>query len=345
MVANFVAGLRQGPGNLPQEKGSLMDDTSQRGRPHYRTERLSIPSQGVAMASKLYIPLDVELGAAPPVVVILGPIGSVKEQSPIQYATRLARDGVAALIFDPRCHGESGGEPRRFESGQMKADDFVAAVDFLALRDDLDPNRVYALGICQGVNWVVKAALQDKRIKRLAMVSGHYLYRDSLERFFKVSDFQDASLFHKRIEGGRVSLAKFQTTGEADYIPIVGTASDRLLPNSTTADYYLPWENSKPQFAYRGRWENRVTKMSEHEIWTTEIDKALMGISIPTLMLSGEASATPAAMLPGLFAKLGVKEKQLCILPGKQHLQFYDDSETIDEAVAVLVQWYAAASN
>lgn len=36
-----------------------------------------------------------------PAVTVLGPVAFVKEQAPIQYATRLAGNGVAALVFDP----------------------------------------------------------------------------------------------------------------------------------------------------------------------------------------------------------------------------------------------------
>jgi hypothetical protein len=40
------------------------------------------------------------------------PICSVKEQSPLQYATRLAEKDFVTLCFDARGFGESQGQPR-----------------------------------------------------------------------------------------------------------------------------------------------------------------------------------------------------------------------------------------
>ena len=109
--------------------------------------------------------------------MILGPVAFVKEQAPTHYAANLARAGLAALVFDPRFHGESEGTPRRFENGAAKVEDVQAALDLLAARRDIDTERLSLLGVCQGVNWMVQAA-QDPRVKALALVAGHYLTPD-----------------------------------------------------------------------------------------------------------------------------------------------------------------------
>ncbi|HPY42681.1 MAG TPA: alpha/beta hydrolase, partial [Thiolinea sp.] len=77
----------------------------------YRVERVSWQSQGTEVVGNLFLPEQI---GAYPAVVIIGPVAYVKEQSPLQYASRLVREGFATLIFDPRFHGESSGEPRRF---------------------------------------------------------------------------------------------------------------------------------------------------------------------------------------------------------------------------------------
>lgn len=53
-------------------------------------------------------------------MTIIGPIGYIKEQSPTQYGTRLAKAGYIALIWDARYFGESEGEPRQFEDPMSK---------------------------------------------------------------------------------------------------------------------------------------------------------------------------------------------------------------------------------
>ncbi|MFF8271761.1 alpha/beta hydrolase [Streptomyces sp. NPDC016562] len=111
---------------------------------------------------------------------------SVKERSPKQYATRLASRGVAALAFVPRYFGESGGQPCQFEKPTAKAQDVRAAIDYTSTRPDLDAGRLSVLGICQGANWAIDAAVADPRIRRLSLVSGHFLYPPAADAFFEV---------------------------------------------------------------------------------------------------------------------------------------------------------------
>ena len=99
---------------------------------HYAVERVAYQSKGTEVVGNLFTPA---IPGRKPAVVIIGPVGFVKEQSPVQYASRLMREGYAALIFDPRYHGESGGEPRRHENGVAKVEDLRASVDFLATRE------------------------------------------------------------------------------------------------------------------------------------------------------------------------------------------------------------------
>ncbi len=80
----------------------------------YSVQRVEIDSDGIPMAGLLCRPDGVVKPTA--AFAIVGPIGFVKEQSPIQYATRLARLGYTALVFDPRHFGETGGAPLQYDS-------------------------------------------------------------------------------------------------------------------------------------------------------------------------------------------------------------------------------------
>ncbi|HEX7365564.1 MAG TPA: dienelactone hydrolase family protein, partial [Pelobium sp.] len=96
-----------------------------------------------------------------PAVVILGPICSVKEQSPIQYSTRLAEKGFVALCFDARGYGESGGKPRQLESLKNKEQDVEAAIDYLISRNNVDANKIFLIGICNGTNEMMQVSIED----------------------------------------------------------------------------------------------------------------------------------------------------------------------------------------
>ena len=118
---------------------------------------------GIALSADLYKPKGAKgrLSA----VAVSGPFGAVKEQSSGLYAQHLAEHGFLAIAFDPSFTGESGGEPRRMASPDINTEDFLAAVDFLAVRDDVDPEKIGILGICGFGGMAVNAAALDPRIK------------------------------------------------------------------------------------------------------------------------------------------------------------------------------------
>ena len=70
-------------------------------------------------------------------VVTTGPLTSVKEQATGAYARALAERGFAALSFDHRYFGESGGQPRQFENPAAKIEDIGSAVTYLQGQDQI----------------------------------------------------------------------------------------------------------------------------------------------------------------------------------------------------------------
>ena len=135
---------------------------------HHTISKVVFKSQGLDVVGNLFTPKDEVKGR----VVVMGPVAFVKEQAPIQYASRLVKEGYEVLIFDPRFHGESAGEPRRYESRIAKVEDIQAAVDFLTQLPNRKEMPIYGLGICQGINWMMEAANKDKRIEKIAMTAG-----------------------------------------------------------------------------------------------------------------------------------------------------------------------------
>ncbi len=299
----------------------------------YTTQTVRFTSQGEELVGLLYVPTA---QAAPrPGVVLLGPFGSIKEQSPMQYATRLARDGYVALIFDPRYTGESGGTPRRLESPKAKIEDVVAALDFLERQPQVDRQRLAALGICQGSSEMFAVAASDSRLKALATVSGQYLYASNIDGFFGGG----GPTRMERIARGRAAKARYDKTGEVDYTEVVSLTDKAAgLPWKPIHDWYHPWTTDK--WLKPSRWENRYATMSDAEVWSFDVDPYAARVKVPTLVIHGEMSDGNVEAAQHVFALLPVKDKRLVIVPGVFHTRFYDDPAVIDPAAAQVSVWF-----
>ncbi|MFE2543461.1 alpha/beta hydrolase [Actinacidiphila glaucinigra] len=140
-------------------------------------------SSGLSLAGILFTP-DGRTGERLPAVVVSHPFTGVKEQTAGIYAERLARAGFAALTFDAAYQGQSEGEPRQLENPFQRAENIKSAVSFLTTRDEVDAERIGALGICASGGYVPYAAQTDPRVKAVATVSAVDLggmFRDGVD--------------------------------------------------------------------------------------------------------------------------------------------------------------------
>ena len=93
-------------------------------------------------------------------------------------ATRLAADGIAALTFDLRGHGES--TPAPTEAGAAPAAmvrDVEAARQFLAARSDVARERIGLAGASLGANLALLEAAADPVIRSVVLLSPTLDYR------------------------------------------------------------------------------------------------------------------------------------------------------------------------
>jgi len=308
--------------------------------PRYAVERVTYKSGGTEVVGNLFTP---PIPGRKPAVVIIGPVAFVKEQSPIQYASRLVREGYTTLIFDPRHHGESGGEPRRLESGVAKVEDLRASIDFLVAREDVDPKRIFILAICQGVNWGIEAATHDARVKALAIVAGHYLTPAVTKMY--VGDTAAA-----RTRRSQKAEARFKTTGEVSYIPVVSAQPTRpdptaLLIAPPVHQYYIRWADRGLFWNFHGLWENRITAMSEAAIWSHDVRAVMARLTTPTLMVHADRAASGPQIPRDLFEIIRADRKELVWLGSQNQLQFYEDPITIDQVVPRVANFFSGGSD
>jgi fermentation-respiration switch protein FrsA (DUF1100 family) len=288
---------------------------------------IEFKSHGERIVGRLF---PAAFGTRPaPAVVIIGPENYQKEQVPSQYAPRLAELGYSALIFDPRYRGESGGEPRCYENPDAKLEDLAAAFHYLSDRPDIDPTRLALLGVCFGGSYALRFAADDPRVRAVAIVAAHL--RD---RAADVAWLSDEEIVAERLARGEAALAKYEATGEVEYVPAVDfSRSDVGMPGVLVWSWYQLW-------ADRGVWENRYAVMSDAAVLSYESLSAAARLTKPLLMVHSDQCALPDTARRQ-FAVVPTDDKRLDWDGQTRHLQYYDDPAVIDRTTWTIVDWFA----
>ena len=132
-----------------------------------------------------------------PAIAVSGPFGAVKEQCSGLYAQTLAERGFLTVAFDPSFTGESGGNVRYMASPDINTEDFMAAVDFLSLNENVDPDRVGILGICGWGGMALNAAALDTRVKATVASTMYDMTRVNEKGYFDSEDSEEARYQHR----------------------------------------------------------------------------------------------------------------------------------------------------
>ena len=145
---------------------------------------------GITLAADMYVPKNAEGKLA--AIAVSGPFGACKEQSSGLYAQTMAERGFVAVAFDPSFTGESGGFPRAMHSPDFDVEDFQAAVDFLSVQDNVDPERIGIIGICGWGGMALQTACYDTRIKATVISTMYDMSRIAGNGYFDSEDSKEA---------------------------------------------------------------------------------------------------------------------------------------------------------
>jgi hypothetical protein len=145
---------------------------------------------GITLAADLYTPKNAE--GKMPAIAVCGPFGAVKEQSSGLYAQTMAEKGFLTLAFDPSYTGESGGTPRYMASPDINTEDFMAAVDFLSVSENVDTEKIGIIGICGWGGMALNTAALDTRIKATVTSTMYDMSRVNANGYFDSADNEDA---------------------------------------------------------------------------------------------------------------------------------------------------------
>ena len=159
--------------------------------------KVAFPNRyGITLAADLYMPKEAEGKLA--AIAVCGPFGAVKEQAAGLYAQTMAERGFLTIAFDPSFTGESGGTPRYMASPDINTEDFQAAVDFLSVQENVDPERIGIIGICGWGGLALNVAALDTRIKATVASTMYDMSRVNANGYFDADDSADARYAKKK---------------------------------------------------------------------------------------------------------------------------------------------------
>lgn len=283
---------------------------------------------GITLAADLYVPKDAE--GRLPAIAVSGPFGAVKEQAAGLYAQTMAERGFLTIAFDPSFTGESGGMPRAVASPDINTEDFCAAVDFLSIQENVDPERIGIIGICGWGGLAVNAAAQDTRIKATVASTMYDLPRGTANGYFDKEDSEQAR-FEKRKAMNAQRIVDYQN---GSYAPVGGVVDP--LPEDApffVKDYY---DYYKTKRGYHER------SLNSNSGWNITSSLSFLNMTImhyaneirsAVLLIHGE-KAHSCYFSCDTFENMTkdsryTDNKELLLIPGAVHTDLYDKTDII----------------
>lgn len=289
--------------------------------------------QGITLAAVINFPEGFDESKTYPAIVVSHPGGGVKEQAAGLYARKLAARGFVTIAYDASYQGASTGLPRQLENPYIRTEDVSAVIDYLTALPYVDSSRIGAMGICAGAGYTANAAINDRRIKAVGMVSAVNI----------------GSMFRNGWENN---------VKDADAIPYIQAGSDARTADAKGADIaIIPLaplrEEDAPNEELREAWEYYHTPRCEHpnapgfatarsltQIITYDAyNKAEAFFTQPLLAVVGSAAGSKW-MSEDLMQRAASADKQLYTVDGANHMSLYDRLSFVDEALGQLAPFF-----
>ena len=277
---------------------------------------------GITLAADMYVPKNA--AGRLPAIAVSGPFGAVKEQSSGLYAQEMAERGFLTIAFDPSYTGESGGKPRYVASPDINTEDFSAAVDFLSVQPNVDPERIGIIGICGWGGMGLNAAAMDTRIKATVASTMYDMSRVTANGYFDKMDANARYEARKTMNAQRLEDYRNGSYKLGGGVPDVLPADAPWFVKDYFDYYKTPRGYHKRSLNSNGGW-NATSPLSFMNMpilaYSDEISSAV-------LLIHGE-KAHSRYFSEDAFKKLKGDNKELMIIPGAVHTDLYDRKDVI----------------
>ncbi|MDE5898234.1 MAG: alpha/beta hydrolase, partial [Treponemataceae bacterium] len=207
----------------------------------------------------------------------------------------------------------------------INTEDFQAAVDFLSVQKNIDPEKIGIVGICGWGGMAVNAAAIDPRIKAAVASTMYDLARNTANGYFDANDSAESRQNFRRA----LSAQRTKDFAEGTYA-LAGGVVDPLPEDAPqfVKDYYayykMPRGYHERSLNSNGGWAvQAATSLLNTKLfaYADEIEGAV-------LVVHGE-NAHSRYFGEDTFKKLKGSNKELVIVPGASHCDLYDNKDKI----------------
>jgi uncharacterized protein len=280
-------------------------------------ERIHFRSRDAECAAVL---VRAETSEPAPCVVLAHGFGALKEGGPVRVAERFAQAGYAALAFDYRYFGESGGEPRQFLSAGRQLEDWRVAINYARTLEGVDGERIAIWGSSYSGGHVMALAAEDPTIGAVISQTPH---TRSFKTLQAIGPAQQARL----TVAGLRDLAATALGRGPQTIPIVGP------PGSVGA---MTTPDSEPGYAAMYdegfEWRNEFTPRAAFGLSLYSPGKRAADIQCPILVqVCSDDAITPPG--PAIEAATRAPMGELVTYAGLGHFDIYR-GEPFERALA-----------
>jgi alpha-beta hydrolase superfamily lysophospholipase len=236
-----------------------------------------------------------------PVVVMAHGLSGTRRDRLGAFAERFAAAGFAALVFDHRGFGDSGGDPDLFDPARQ-LEDWHAAIGFVRSLSGIDSARVATFGSSMGGGNALAAAATDPGV---AAAISQVPFLDIVRQAHRSSPLVAARMLAAAARGA--------------HLPAVGQPNEPALINAPGGEE--GWRRVV-SIGENSRWRNRVSAR-----WLLGAPyrpaRHAATLHCPWLVCVGEADRV-AKPGPAIAAAKRAPKGELRTYPGVDHFDIYD---------------------
>jgi pimeloyl-ACP methyl ester carboxylesterase len=250
-----------------------------------------------------FYPAAGESGATPIVVMAHG-LSGTRRDGLGPFAERFAAAGFAALVFDHRGFGDSGGEPDLFEP-RRQLEDWRAAIACARSLPHIDGGRLATFGSSMGGGNALAAAADDPAV---AAVVSQVPFLDMWTQAHRSSPRVTAQMLLGAVRGR--------------HMPVVGQPDEAAFINAPGGE--VGWRHVVAN-GEDSRWRDRASAR-----WLLgrpfRPSRLARSLHCPWLLCVGEADRV-AKPGPAIKAARQAPQGELRTYPGVDHFDIYDGPE------------------